>query len=139
MPSSGAPPERLKSRGTTAARQPQAEHRVRAGETLWGIARRHNVSVAQLKAWNPKVGTGPLQPDQRLALSGAERLASAMSMRDNTVRYKVRSGDSLWAIAGRFNVSVEQLARWNGLKRGSVLPVGHTLRIQVGAEDLQGS
>lgn len=139
VPNSGAPSERPKSRATIAARQPKGEHRVRRGETLWGIARRHHVSVAQLKAWNPRVGNRPLQPGQRLALSGAEMLASVAPMRDNTVEYTVRSGDSLWAIAGRFNVSVEQLARWNGLKSGSVLPVGHTLRIQVGADGPQGS
>jgi membrane-bound lytic murein transglycosylase D len=48
------------------------------------------------------------------------------------VRYRVRSGDSLWKIAGRFRVSITDLCRWNGLRRSSVLPIGRRLRIYQG-------
>lgn len=42
-------------------------HRVRRGDTLWGIARRYDVSVAQLQTWNNVRGSRIL-PGQRLRI-----------------------------------------------------------------------
>jgi membrane-bound lytic murein transglycosylase D len=44
-------------------------HRVRSGETLYGIAARYHVSVQELKAWNPDV-KGKLMRGQRLRVIG---------------------------------------------------------------------
>ncbi len=43
--------------------------------------------------------------------------------------YKVRSGDSFYAIARRYNMSVKELQRLNGLSAKSTLLVGQTLKI----------
>ena len=44
-------------------------------------------------------------------------------------RYTVQAGDTLYTIAWRFNVSDEQLARWNNLHKPYALHVGQTLRL----------
>lgn len=41
-------------------------HRVRRGETLWGIARKYNVYVAQLRRWNTMGNSNLLQLGQKL-------------------------------------------------------------------------
>jgi membrane-bound lytic murein transglycosylase D len=41
----------------------------------------------------------------------------------------VKSGDTLWAIAQRYQTSVKELAQWNNLQSGSTLKVGQKLRI----------
>lgn len=41
-------------------------YRVRRGDTLWGIARRYNVRVGQLKSWNGLGGGSRILPGQRL-------------------------------------------------------------------------
>ena len=38
---------------TTAA----VSHQVKPGETLYSISRRYNCSVAQIKEWNPNLGS----------------------------------------------------------------------------------
>lgn len=43
-------------------------HQVRRGDTLWGIARRYDVSVSQLRSWNDMGGRSSIQPGQRLRL-----------------------------------------------------------------------
>lgn len=48
------------------------------------------------------------------------------------VRYRVRSGDSLWRISARFHVSISDLMKWNGLRRSSTLQIGDRLRIYLG-------
>ena len=41
---------------------------VKQGDTLWGIARRYNISVSQIKSWNRLRGTDRIQPSDRLKL-----------------------------------------------------------------------
>ncbi|NJK90183.1 MAG: LysM peptidoglycan-binding domain-containing protein [Myxococcales bacterium] len=48
------------------------------------------------------------------------------------MRYRVRSGDSLWRISQRFHVSIADLCKWNGLRRSSTLGIGDSLRIYLG-------
>lgn len=43
-------------------------HRVRRGDTLWGIARSYNVSVSELRAWNSLGGRSAIRPGQTLRL-----------------------------------------------------------------------
>jgi membrane-bound lytic murein transglycosylase D len=45
------------------------------------------------------------------------------------VTYVVESGDSLWAIAQRFNCSVEDLRRWNGQQKAKRLQIGTVLDV----------
>jgi membrane-bound lytic murein transglycosylase D len=57
----------------------------------------------------------------------ATKRARAASTRAQ-VKYRVRSGDSLWTIARRHRVSVERLQKANDL-RGSRVKPGQTLTI----------
>jgi membrane-bound lytic murein transglycosylase D len=47
------------------------------------------------------------------------------------VRYTVRNGDSLYVIAQRFRVTVQQIARWNGIDTGKILRPGQRLTMFV--------
>ena len=44
--------------------------------------------------------------------------------------YRVRQGDSLAEIAKKYNVTVEQLLKWNNMEEGAVLSVGQLLKIK---------
>jgi LysM repeat protein len=48
-------------------------------------------------------------------------------------RYKVSAGDSLWTIARRFGVSVNELIASNGVKNGNRIYAGSTIRIPGGS------
>jgi membrane-bound lytic murein transglycosylase D len=47
------------------------------------------------------------------------------------VRYSVRNGDSLYLIARRFQVEVNDIARWNSLDTADVLRPGRRLTLYV--------
>ena len=49
------------------------------------------------------------------------------------IDYKVRKGDTLFAIARRFEVTVAQLQDWNGMLGSTALRAGQTLTIHVNA------
>jgi len=44
--------------------------------------------------------------------------------------YRVQPGDSLYVIAKKYNVTVEQLVKWNNLKNPDMLTVGQQLKIK---------
>jgi membrane-bound lytic murein transglycosylase D len=104
-------------------------YRVRAGDSLWSISRRFNTSVNQLVRLNRLNPGAPLQIGQQLAVPGTAPGESERALR--RVHYRVRSGDSLSAIAARFNVTVRQIVNWNALDRNAYLQPGQRLLIMV--------
>ncbi|MCB1760906.1 MAG: LysM peptidoglycan-binding domain-containing protein [Gammaproteobacteria bacterium] len=102
---------------------------VKPGDSLWSIARQHNLSHHRLAAWNSMAVTETLQPGQQLVLSGVATRATLTSL-----NYKVRKGDSLASIARRFNVKVADLHRWNHLP-GQYLQPGQSIQLQLNLAD----
>ncbi len=99
-------------------------HEVRRGDTLYGIARRYGLGVAELSAANPDFD-GSLRPGQTLRLpasaqpgdeAGAIQPASFKARIRKPappLRYTVKRGDTLGAIAQRFDVSLADIKAWN--------------------------
>ncbi len=123
-------------------------HTVARGDNLWGISRRHGVTVAQLCEWNGLDARSTLQPGQKIRVAAAvaslptapTAVAVAFSTPAPRISsYIVRQGDSLWQISRRFGVSVAQLQQWNGLTGGSVLRPGQTLIVTSPDADAQGA
>ncbi len=106
----------------------QKTHRVRSGESLSVIARRYRVSVRELQNWNNISNPNRLRVGQTLTvyLSPSPQPARAASR-----NYTVQSGDSLWSIARKHRVKLNDLMRWNGLNRSSVLRPGQSLKINL--------
>lgn len=102
-------------------------HVVRSGDTLSEIGERYGVSVSKLRSANGLRGNS-LRIGQRLVIPAtASKVNKAQTVRQATT-YRVRSGDTLIAIARRHHTTVSALQRANGLK-GSALRVGQELRI----------
>ena len=120
------------------------KYRVRPGDSLGAIARRHGVTVARLKQWNgltnsriiagrylrvrssDSAPTTRRTPDQRSRSSSRRRTPSVPVPASG--RYRIREGDSLSTIARRFDVTVRELKAWNGL-RGSRIRAGKFLLV----------
>ncbi|WP_077619839.1 LysM peptidoglycan-binding domain-containing protein [Bacillus sinesaloumensis] len=86
---------------------------VRAGDTLYSIAKKYNVSVDSIKNVNG-LSSNMLFVGQQLRLP--------------FYTYSVSSGDTLYSIARRYNVTVDQIRTTNQLKT-DMLSIGQKLRI----------
>ena len=106
---------------------------VRSGDTLYGIARAHGVSVADLQTWN-KLGSSKLSIGQKLRVSpGGVSVADAgggtMSDAGGGKTVTIKSGDTLFAIAQANRTTVAALAKANNLSPNGTLRPGQTLRL----------
>jgi len=108
-------------------------HTAADGETLAEIARHYRVTLPALESANHLDARATVPAGFLLNVPTAPLVA-------RLVRYRVRRGDTLDGIAGRFEVSVADLKRWNHI-RGEQAPRGAQLRIYAGgftAEDSRG-
>lgn len=107
-------------------------YRVRNGDNLWNIARRHRVSLTKLMRWNGLGNRSILRPGQKLVIwrPGARAAPTPAPAADTKpVVHVVRPGDNLWNIARRYRLSTADLASWNGISTASVLQPGQELRL----------
>ena len=103
-----------------AAPQEPQRYRVRRGDTLGRIARRHGTTVDVLVAMNNVDQPHLIKTGQvlRIPHEGVQ-----------PQRYRVAAGDSLSAIAARFNTTVATLAMLNGLSKPYVIRPGQVLDV----------
>jgi len=99
-------------------------HRIGRNETLSTIARRYRVSVTQLQHWNNISNPHRIRVGQTLRIYHAQPVAAG-----NNTAYRVQRGDSLWTIARRFRISLNDLMIWNQLSGNSVLRPGQLLQL----------
>ena len=119
------PPAGNSNNGSTTS----GTYTVVSGDSLWAIANKNGVSVANLKAWN-NLTTDTIFVGQKLTIKGGTTNNSSQPSTNNnhSKTYKVVSGDSLWAIANKNGVSVANLKAWNNLTSDTIF-VGQTLKM----------
>ena len=94
------------------------QYTIRRGDSLSTIAKRYQLSVAELKAFN-RLKSDRIRAGKQLILP---------ILADKQLDYKVKRGDSLWRIAKQFNVTVAKLKQWNQLSHNR-LKIGETLQV----------
>jgi len=130
--------QRLATRQNKSRSGSKKIHTVKAGDTWWDIARAYNVGVRKLTSWNGKAPGDTLHLGQKLVIWTKEKSASS-NKKVRTVNYKIRSGDSLWKISQKFNVSIAQVREWNGLSERTLLKPGQNLTLYVDVTKQHGS
>ena len=122
--------------GLTEADRVRWEHyRIQSGDSLIRIAKKFDTEVGLLREVNNIRGSMIRAGDTLMIPYGSDWASSmAMVTREERQRqgYRVRRGDSLYRIAGKFNVSVNDIIAWNSLDPGAYLQPGQRLTLFVG-------
>jgi LysM repeat protein len=126
---------------------------VKKGDSLWGIGRMYGVSTKELAAANNmsedavlKIGKVLIPPENRPVIKRTTPTASKTVSPTAEVthkfvgkepipangQYEVKAGDSLWEIAKRFGLSVQDIKTMNNLQNDK-LQVKQVLTLRAGA------
>ncbi|PIS19048.1 MAG: hypothetical protein COW19_11425 [Zetaproteobacteria bacterium CG12_big_fil_rev_8_21_14_0_65_55_1124] len=105
--------------------------KVRSGDSLSVLARRHHTNVHDLKRINPGL-TALLHPGQKILvpaghLNSASPPLNPLLAQGRRIHYRVRSGDNLWNIAKRFGTTPSAIARANSIRHNKTLHPGDRL------------
>ena len=106
------------------AQQKSTPHVVQGGETLYSLARLHHTTIDKILSINPGLTVESLQAGQTILLptGGAA---------ESPITHVVSKGDTMWNIAKRYNITVDELVAVNPamrqedykLKKGSVINI----------------
>ncbi len=99
---------------------------VKKGDTLWNIAKTHGLSVEELKNIN-NLSSNALTIGQTLKVTKEGSTPTEPST--GTIYYTVKKGDSLYAIARRYNTTVDDIKKLNNLTTNN-LSIGQQLLIK---------
>ena len=130
----------------------QITHTVEQGETLFSISRRYGVTIAEIQQWNdlrtnnldlgseliiylpdPGNSSEPLEtpnlPGNREIPEERESIVRSADAGPANTYYTVRSGDTLYKIAGDHGMTIGELRNLNNLE-GDMLRIGQQLIVR---------
>lgn len=102
------------------------QHTVAKGDTLYSLAKKYGVTVDEIRSANSMSGND---------LYAGQKLTIPVKTQPRQITYEsytVKAGDTLYSIARRYEISVEELREINGLSSSSVLKTAQKLKVPSG-------
>ncbi|WP_214695752.1 MULTISPECIES: LysM peptidoglycan-binding domain-containing protein [unclassified Exiguobacterium] len=113
--------------GTTVTPPPTTtvKYTVKSGDTLYKIATMYNTTVSKIAAANKITNINLISVGQVLIIPGT----TVTPPPTTTVKYTVKSGDTLYKIATMYNTTVAKIAAANNITNINLISVGQVLTI----------
>jgi len=108
------------------------KHTVKSGESLWKIAKKYGVSIADIKRLNNLGKKAVIHKGMVLVI----KKETVMIPRKIKKVYIVKRGDTLWKIAKRNGVKIADIKKWNKLGKKLVLKKGMKLTLYIPNKEL---
>ncbi|MBO6494778.1 MAG: LysM peptidoglycan-binding domain-containing protein [Roseivirga sp.] len=109
-------------------------HKVKPQQTLYSLSRRYKTTVSEINSANPVLANG-LQIGQTLKIPYGGVLISPdaqVTSRTQEITHRVKAGETLFAIARKYDVQVSDIKAWNGLSSNAInLGQGLVIKRQV--------
>lgn len=94
-------------------------YRVKFGDTLYGIAKRYDVTLNNLIKWNNIKNPNLIYPSEVIKIEADYKIqVTSTGQNDN---YIVKVGDTLTRIANIFHVTISNLVSWNNIKNPNLI------------------
>jgi LysM repeat protein len=97
----------------------QKFHIVAQGETLYSISKKYSISITDLKTQN-HLKSEQVYVGQKLWIDKIEDTSSSET-NTNQLKHTVAQGETLYAISRKYNVTVEDIKKWNKLQSDSLV------------------
>ncbi len=114
-------------------------HKVRDGESIEKIAAKYNVTTDEIRQWNEEqIHNDIIFKGSNIKIykgntsNVAKDRSKKTKVKENAIEHIVKSGDTLFSIAKKYNVSIEDIKKWNNLSdfRAENIRVGQTILIK---------
>lgn len=106
------------SNTTSTASTGDTIYTVKAGESVWGVANKHNITMDQLIQWN-NIKNNFIYPGQQVIVKkGTTQSAPTTGQKT----YTVKAGESVWGVADSHGITMNQLIEWNNIKNNFIYP-----------------
>ena len=104
----------------------KARYIVKAGDSLWRIAKEHGVTIDDLVRWN-KVSNFTIHPGDALIttqppLNPTPAVITKQPLPQLGTLYTVKAGDSIWKIANDHKITMQELLDWNQIHNQTIHP-----------------
>jgi LysM repeat protein len=99
---------------------------VKKGDTLWKIARKHHLTLAEIRKLNK------MRKKDRIHTGMVLAVGRAVQPKSKT--YKVKKGDTLWLIAKKNNINIKKLRKINHMHRRDHIHTGMVLALAKGVK-----
>lgn len=100
-------------------------YRIKSGDTLSQIAIKYNTTVSSIANLNNIKNPNLIYSGDVIKI-----MINSSNTNNNASYYMVKSGNTLWGIARRYNTSIANLVRLNGIKNSNLIYVGQRLRVR---------
>jgi lysozyme len=120
-------PAKIEVKTIVASEQQKTEtfiYTVKAGDTLSEIAAKYKTTVKDLQQLNGIKDPNKIFVGQKIKIKGTA------SSTNKPTYYTVKPGDTLSAIAKRYNTTVQNLVKLNNIKNPDLILVGQKLRVK---------
>lgn len=118
-------------------------HIVAKGDTLYGIAKKYQISVSDLKNANKLSDKDVIKVGQKLTIpisSGSSGISqeknSTLTNNLKTEIYTVKKGDTFYGIAKKYDINVSELYFLNSMSQNDVLKVGQKIKVPVSQDSI---
>ncbi len=111
-------------------------HIVEKSETLYSLSRKYGVTVDEIREANKMGSSNTITIGQQLIIPGDDVGVSTVTT-PSTIsydNYKVVSGDTLYSISRKHDITVDELRNINNLSQTSVLKIGQVLHVPQGQQ-----
>jgi membrane-bound lytic murein transglycosylase D len=111
-------------------------HKVKKGETMIALTRKYDCTIDEIKKWNNlhstdlKLGMNiKVKNDKVSTKSTASKSKSTNHNSDTYLYYTVKTGETLYSIANKYEVSVDEILRLNKFEKGTGINIGDKIKI----------
>lgn len=106
---------------------------IRKGDTLWSIANELGVNIGALSRENKPFSETKLMPGDRLKIRLDNGIPEISKEEYGTreILYLVKKGDTLWEIAKKYQLSISDIKKWNGLNGSDRIYPNEKLKLKI--------
>ena len=113
----------------------EAMYTIKKGDTLWSIANEMGVNIGALGRWNNLHPEKKLRPGDKLKVRvtlPSVPTGPPVKKQTTEIVYEVRGGDTLWGIAKKYNLTIDEIRSWNNLEEADRIYPASRLKLRVG-------